>query len=124
MSSRSWFLISLSSGLIITALISRNGAVALLSVPILVYLFFGVLMFPKQVNITAERKLEQTVVPGGNKINMEIRLKNQGDQMEYLTIYDPLPETAISTEKISKPSISLARSEETVLTSNFQLKRG
>lgn len=124
MSNRSWFLISLSSGLIITALISRNGAVALLSVPILVYLFFGILLFPKQVNITADRKLEQTVIPGGNKIKMEIRLNNLGDSLEYLTINDPQPETAISTEQFSKPLISLARSEQTILTSNFQLKRG
>lgn len=124
MSNRSWFLISLSSGLIITALISRNGAVALLSVPILVYLFFGVLMFPKQVNITADRKLEQTVIPGGNKIKMEIRLNNHGDRLEYLSIYELLPETAFSVEMSSNTLASLERSEQTILTSKFQLKRG
>src|SRR5665648_44272 len=124
LSSRSWYLLSLSSGLILTAVLSRNGTVALFSVPLLVYLAIALLRFPNRIALQADCRLEKSTSSDAGDVKMQLCLKNADHRLDFLTIDDPLPKSATTAEGNFKALIALDESQEKLFIHNFRLKRG
>ena len=65
MSTKGSFVSLLTCGLLLAALVARNGQILLLAIPFLVYLVIGLLQCPGTISLRARRTLGKTEVAAG-----------------------------------------------------------
>lgn len=90
MNSKSNLILLLIIALFLGALISRNGALALLALPFLIYLGAGLLTTPEAPRLEARRTLSQTRSNGEDPITMTLTIENQGPSIPRLRVVEPL----------------------------------
>ena len=75
-------------GLLITALITRNGEIAWMLLPFLAYLSVGILQTPavERLSLVATRRLEETRADGVITVDVIVSVQNQGAGAVYLWI--------------------------------------
>lgn len=88
MNNKILFLVVLIYGILITALVSRNGNVALMSLPLLVYLGIGVLQSPNKVNIKVTHTLERSSTTAQIPVEITVSIVNAGDSIDNLLVCD------------------------------------
>ncbi|WP_298008092.1 DUF58 domain-containing protein [Anaerolinea sp.] len=92
MNSRTAFLLLLIFGFLITGLISLNGAVIALAIPLLVYLGIAVWYSPTPPHLVAFRTLPLETVFPDTPVEVNIFLKNNGGDLPEVLIEDNVPE--------------------------------
>lgn len=113
-------------GLLIVALISRDGDIAWMMLPFLTYLGVGFLQTPakEKLQLAARRTLEQSRLDGIVSINMKLEIQNQALETVHLFI----DETRQAEMKIIDGQLScwvtLQPGESTELNYSFTATRG
>ncbi len=79
------------AGLLLTALATRNGSVAILTLPFLFYLSAGLLRMPKQALVQASRQLSTTRCESGNPVTQTLIIHNDGLNIPCLEINEQVP---------------------------------
>jgi uncharacterized protein (DUF58 family) len=113
-------------GLLLVALITRNGNLALMAAPFLAYLGAGILETPstEKIRLTAERSLNVHWIGESASVEVEVTVHNSGTATLYLRLYDPpQPAMKISEGRFFQRS-ELLPGEETQLNYTFQVQRG
>jgi len=116
----------LSVGLLLAALITQNGTLAFMTLPILVYLGIGILQSPflEKIRLTAARSFGIRQTGDGAAVEVCVAVRNTGSAVSPLRLSD-LPQPAmIITEGALQHFAALESGEETKLTYTFQAARG
>jgi len=77
-------------GLILTALVFRNGKLLLLAIPFLVFLIVGVSQIPGDITLIANRTIDKQSVTAQEAVEICIEIKNQGNALLNLCLEDPV----------------------------------
>jgi uncharacterized protein (DUF58 family) len=79
-------------GLLVTALVTRNGDLAWMTLPFLVYLGVGILQSPSpgKIRLHAARSIETNRADGVSSIEVGVTVRNQGAAIDWLCLADPL----------------------------------
>ena len=114
------------SSLLIVALLTRNGDIAWMMLPFLVYLGIGILQAPslEKVRLSAERKLEQTRSNGINSVEVNLSIQNQAVETVHLFVEETVQEGMEITEGELRRWASLRPGESTALNYTFTTARG
>jgi uncharacterized protein (DUF58 family) len=124
MNKKTSLLVFLICGLIVAALILRNGELLLLAMPFLVYLIVGVLQAPDELNLVAERSMDRTSVIAGQQVETRIVIKNQGKGLVNLYLKDRLNPSMTILEGQESQRVFLSAGEMTELNYKFKAARG
>jgi uncharacterized protein (DUF58 family) len=113
-------------GLLITAMITRNGDVAWLTLPLLAYLGVGLWQAPDQykLQLKATRSLEQTRADGHVLVDTTVVIENSSPEPVSIHVSDTLPEYAIMKDGSLTEWAWLKPSESAVLNYTFTSLRG
>ncbi len=112
--------------LFFTALISRNGTLALMALPFLTYMGIGILGSPRpeKIELTAERSLETRRSNGVSSVEVRVTVRNAGAEVGPLFLSDSLQPAMTVTEGSLRQLAVLETGEETVLKYAFTAARG
>ncbi len=124
MNPRSLLLILTSSGLIVAALITRNGGILALAVPFLSFLLVALLRAPVQVELRASRTLDKSSLLAGEPVRVKLVATNAGDPIANLSLEDTLPPQACLVEGRTRQSLWLASDALAEVTYTFKSARG
>ncbi|MGE5249978.1 MAG: DUF58 domain-containing protein [Bacteroidota bacterium] len=91
MSNRALIVTAMAYGLIVTALLVRNGGLLSLAIPFLVYLILGAARAPMTMSLSAARTLSASSAGAGEPVEMRIEVRNSGDTLLQLHLRDALP---------------------------------
>ena len=100
-------LVLILPGLIISALIIRNGKILLLALPFLIYLIVGIIQTPGDVTLTADRIISKPSLNAQELFETRIVIQNQGKKLVNLCLHDRLypSMTIIDGKAISRISL-------------------
>lgn len=113
LSKKSFVVIYLIYGLILTALATKNGGLLLLAIPFLLYLIIGLYQAPTSLAIRAERIIAGSSIHAGEPTEIQILIENLGEDLENLHIQDQvLPGLKIIDGQVKKQT-SLAAQDQT-----------
>jgi len=114
MNNRSLVLVLILSGLIISALIVRNGKILFLAMPFLVYLLIGIIQAPSEIMLVADRIISKSSLVAQELFETHIVIKNQGKTLVNLHLRDTLfpSVTILDGKAISRLSLSTGESTE------------
>ncbi len=124
MTSKINFLLLIVLGLLIVALMSQNGAVALLTIPIVFYIAAGFVLSPKNISLNATRKMSSFRCTKGEPVIMVLTIWNSGNAIPYLSVCDPIFENQTIIEGITEQSSYLDANQTAELHYTFQASRG
>jgi uncharacterized protein (DUF58 family) len=112
--------------LLIVALITRNGDIAWMMLPFLVYLGIGILQTPalEKVHLSAERTLEQTRSNGIVLVDVNLTIQNQAVQTVHLFINETVQAGMEITAGELRRWVTLRPGETTALNYTFTAARG
>lgn len=85
---RAYFLGLLSFLLLLLGLATLRGAILLLALPLVVYLFYGFWRGAHTVQLEASRTLGSERVPPNTPVHVKVTITNHGDDLEELVIQD------------------------------------
>ncbi len=91
MNNKSSFVVLLICGILLAALLARNGQVLWLAVPFTIYLMIGVVQTPSTMSLRAERTIEKTEVAAEEPIQVRVVVENTGNALANLHLADPFP---------------------------------
>ncbi len=122
MSNKLLTLLLLFLGLLIAALIFRNGSLVWLAFPLLVYIGVGLLQYPADdaIHLQAHRSISQA----DSALEVEVTLLNQGITIPSLRIVDHQPEGMKIVTGQNETSASVLSGGEARLKYSFLQKRG
>jgi uncharacterized protein (DUF58 family) len=124
MNNKSLFLVLMICGLILSALIARDGRLLLLAMPFLVYLMIGVLQAPGEIALVAQRMVDKPSVPAQEPIEIRIVIKNEGNSLINLCLDDSLFPSMAILDGQAQQRLSLSAGETTELNYVFNAARG
>lgn len=111
-------------GLFVTALISRNGSIALMIIPFLVFLGTGVLLSPGEIHLHARRVLSSTRNYEEVPVKMSLTIENQGTTISRLQVSETLQPKMHLVEGILEQRFASPSNERIELHYSFQSSRG
>ncbi len=115
MNNKSMFVVLLLCGLILAAVLARNGEVLLLAMPLLVYLIVGILGCPGRITLEALRTVERTDIAAQEPVKIQILVKNNGDLLPSLHLADPVLSALTVVEGQKQQTIALPAGETAAL---------
>jgi uncharacterized protein (DUF58 family) len=126
MNSRISLLLIIILGLLLTALAAKNGDLAWMALPFLVYLGIGLLHAPTSdsIHLAARRLVRRTGSGLQSTVAMEITVNNQGGLLDNLLLLDALPQGIHLASGQSCLRLSLRSGEEATLRYAFLENRG
>jgi uncharacterized protein (DUF58 family) len=124
MTNKALCLVCLLCGLILSALVVRDGKLLLLAVPLLVYLIVGLLQAPVEISLSAHRTIEKVNVVAGEPIQAHVAIKNDGGTLRNLYLKDTLSPAIRVLEGKDRKRLSLSAGGVTDLQYTFQARRG
>ncbi|MDX1523982.1 MAG: NEW3 domain-containing protein, partial [Anaerolineae bacterium] len=111
-------------GLVFAGLISRNGGMLALALPLMVYLIAGLLYRPEALNLTLSRQVSRDQVSPGEPVEVSLTISNAGQAIEEILIEETVPHKLTVTEGDTSVLTSLAPGETVSLTYTVQGERG
>jgi uncharacterized protein (DUF58 family) len=126
MNSKGLTLVLVIFGLLVAALVSRDGDLALLALPFLAYLWVGVLRSPaaEKIHLEAWRSVEKSITPGLPSVEVRVTVRNQGAALDCLRLADPLLAGMSVTGGFLQRLAALSSGEQAALQYTFQAGRG
>jgi uncharacterized repeat protein (TIGR01451 family) len=88
---RSDFIALLIFGLLITALITVQGSLFLLAIPLILYLAYGLLSRPEQSDHEISRSLSAERVSPDDLVTVKVNIRNRGEDLAEVLVQDVLP---------------------------------
>ncbi len=85
------FLGSLIFGLVVAGLITLNGMLIALALPLVIYLGMAVFLEPGKPELSVARSLSRESIVQGRVADMQVVLTNQGHQVQEVLVEDILP---------------------------------
>ena len=112
--------------LLLAALTTQSGSLALMALPFLAYLGVGILGAPApgKIRLTAERLLVLKRTEDGAAADQRVTVRNSGPGISVLLIRDSLQPGMTIVEGDLRRFASLERGKETLLSYTFQAERG
>lgn len=111
-------------GLLLGALISRNGSIALLTIPFLVYLGTGLLLNPGDIRLRASRALNLLRSDGKKPIKMALMIENSGTVIPRLQLVEPSMPGMDMVEGALQQCFFLSSGEKIRFHYEFNVPRG
>ena len=113
-------------GLLVAALVTRNGDLAWMTLPFLVYLGIGILQSPSpgKIRLVATRSTETTKTDDVSSVDVVVTVRNQGAAIDRLCLSDPLQAGMRVTDGQVRQAAALQAGEDTRLKYTFQTERG
>jgi uncharacterized protein (DUF58 family) len=126
MNSKVLTLVLIIFGLFLAVLVTRNGDLAWLTVPFLVYLGMGVLQAPSpgKIHLHADRSIETNRSDGVSSTQVNVTVSNQGAKIDRLCLSDPLQAGMRIIAGQIWQEVALQPGEDTLLEYTFQAERG
>lgn len=124
MNNRSLVLVLILSGLIISALIVRNGKILLLALPFLIYLLIGIIQAPSEITLVADRVISKSSLIAQELFETRIVIKNQGKTLVNLHLRDTLFPSVTILDGKAIARLSLSAGESTELNYVSKAERG
>jgi uncharacterized protein (DUF58 family) len=117
MNNKTLLLLVIILGMLLIALMTKNGDLAWMALPFLVYLAVGILQAPNpnSVHLDAARKLNETMLEGKSTVEMEITVSNNGGVLDNLFLFDPLPEGIQITNGYPRQRLALRSGEDVIM---------
>ncbi len=97
--------------LLLTGLFTLNGELVALAFPFILYLVFGVLLAPGQLDLVFERSLSAERVGPGSPVEVSVRVTNQGATLPNLLVQDILSPNLVVTEGAARHLLSLGKGQ-------------
>ena len=110
--------------LFLAALVSRNGSIALLSIPFLVYVCIGLLKAPVKVDLYATRRLSALRSEEHRPVDMQITLKNRGAAIPRLQCSETSPASMRVVDGTLAQRFSLPAGSKLNIDYTFSVPRG
>ena len=102
--------------LLMFSMVFVDWLVLIFIIPFLLFLFVGVVFFHgKELDVEVTRDLSNVKIFEHDKIEVNLRIKNKGDGIQFLEIYDKLPDRVTVSKGSNFSVISLKKNEEVTL---------
>jgi uncharacterized protein (DUF58 family) len=124
MNNKTLLVVLIICGLILSGLVIRDGKLLVLAVPFVVYLIFGVLQSPGQIDLAAVRTIDRSSLVAEQTAQTRIEVNNQGNPLVNLHLIDPIPPSISIQGGQTEQRLSLSAGESTELEYKFTGKRG
>ena len=124
MNNKSLLLVLVVCGLILSALVFRNGKLLSLTLPFLVYLIIGIIQAPGEMKLIARRTNDNSSVIAGNFIETRLVIENRGSALINLYLKDSLASSLEIVEGSAHQRLSLSAGETTELKYTLSAARG
>jgi len=124
MSNKALFVVLVICGMVLSALIVRNGKLLLLAIPFLVYLMIGLLQAPSEITLLAHRTIDKPSVLAQEPTKARIMVSNQGKNLVNLCLTDTLFPSMTLLDGQFQQRISLMPGAATELSYVFKAIRG
>lgn len=124
MNQRSFVLSVIIACLILVGLLSRNGSVTLMAIPLLIYLGVGLLSLPNDSKISLNREISINRCKANESVVMKIRIINQSPFALILKICDEIPLKVTIIDGSINQFLCLSAKEEYEMQYTFQAPRG
>jgi uncharacterized protein (DUF58 family) len=110
--------------LIISALVSLNGLLLALVLPLLIYLGTGLFFGPVAINLSIQRQISVQRVLPGNPVEVRLWITNQGADLETLHIHERVPHGIEVSDGETELLGSLKAGHTLELAYTFKARRG
>jgi len=110
--------------LFLTALIDRDGNLALLAIPFLVYIVIGLLFSPGDIHLIASRTLSSLRSNENKPIDVLLTIENNGPAIHHLKLYEPAQPNMYMVEGSLEQHFTISAGETVELHYTFQVPRG
>ena len=124
MNSRSGFIILIVFGLLLAALVSRNGHFALMALPFLVSLGLGIYNAPSEIRLSACRTVSSCSTTPSGSVDVKLVLENNGGAPLDLQLVEPRFHSMDILGGSFEQSMALAAGEKVELSYSFRANRG
>ncbi len=108
MNNKSTFVFLIACGLILFALVARNGEILLLAMPLVIYLIIGILQCPAELSLRARRTIDKAQVAAQEPIRIEVAVENEGKGLTNLLLEDPFPRALSISEGRAQQRLALS----------------
>ncbi len=105
-------------------LLARNGTLIAFAVPFIVVITTGLLTAPKEINITATRKIAKIRAIHAETVDVILTITNGGPALELVEIVDRVPEGLAVIEGSVTCLTSLRSGEECTISYSVRVSRG
>ncbi len=122
--SRPLFLGLLIFILLVAGLASLHGSILTLSIPLLLYLFYGLWRAPDEIKLEVRRTLSAERVAPQTPVTVAVTVANRGASLEELALEDVLPPALTVVHGSSRHLISLGRGEAYTFEYSLRGPRG
>jgi len=92
MSNRFWFLGLVIYVLVFVGLLTLEGGLILLAIPLLAYLGMALYFAPVSLDLAVTRIISTDNVPEGRPVTIKVTIRNQGNALEEVLLEDPIPD--------------------------------
>jgi uncharacterized protein (DUF58 family) len=125
LSSRRVFLISvLIYGLIIASIWTLDNSLLILSIPLVIYIIAVIIYRPLTLDLEIERHFSKEFIKPGAEIDVTISIKNNGNNLDEISIVDNLPYGIQLVKGDTDATITLARGERYSYIYTVSAERG
>lgn len=101
-----------------------QGELLILTIPLLLYLGWGLWSAPGEIDLEVEREISHVRVPSGRQVQITLHLTNRGSRIPLAVIRDDLPEGCRLVHGDSQLITALDRGEGRELSYTLQPDRG
>lgn len=110
--------------LFLTGLVAKEGRLISLAIPFLLYMIIGVIQYPKEVDLKAERAIKDPIVNPQEIVEMQIRVENHGKTISNLALKDEIFPSMETFEGHWQQRLTLPAGETTQFSYRFRAARG
>jgi uncharacterized protein (DUF58 family) len=124
MTNKALCLLYVICGLILSALMFRDGSLLLLVIPFLVYFIIGLIQAPVALSLSAHRTIDKLNVVTGEPVHAHVVIKNEGAALRNLYLNDTLSASVNVQDGQDRQRLSLPAGGVTDLRYTFRARRG
>lgn len=124
MSAKANLVLLVVAGLFLAALASRNGSLAMMALPFLLYLLAGLLASPKDIRLGATRSVSSLRAQPGESITVTLAIQNEGSSVPRLEILEQTRSGMLIREGSLEQRLTLPSEKTAELRYTFQGPRG
>ena len=124
MNNKSSFVVLLICGILLAALLARNGQVLWLAVLFTIYLMIGIVQTPSTMSLQAERTIDKTEVAAEEPIQVRVVVENTGNALANLHLVDPFPHSMSILDGHTEQRLGLSSGAATELHYSVGAVRG
>ena len=122
--SRPLFLSLLTYVLLLAGMLTVQGELLALALPLVTYLLIGYLQAPEKINLEATRHLSAERVTPNSNVDVTVKVTNRGSSLEEVRLEDLVPEGLTVNSGFSRHVVMLRKGESYTFTYTASGPRG